>query len=261
MKAKQILIVDDEPLSRNGIKRTLEAWSNDFLVIHAATSAYDAFDIAEKESIDLLITDIRMPEMSGLCLIEKLQEKKQPPEFIVISAYCEFNYAHHALELGVFTYLLKPLQKKKLLDAVTKVLKRRSEKIRLNHVEKLLDSKLPDENHVSQGIPTSVSKAMAYIDQHYQSKIGIKEVANAVHLNPNYLSVLFKEHLSITFSDYVIRRRLQHAKHLLLSTDLPIALIAEQTGYQTAKYFIKLFKENESVTPSQYRKKASNQPY
>ncbi|MCR6095083.1 response regulator [Salipaludibacillus agaradhaerens] len=254
MKTKHVLIVDDEPRSRDGIKRTLEAWTDAFLVIHTAASAYEAFNIAEKEMIDLLITDIRMPEMSGLCLIEKLQEKKHATEYIVVSAYSEFNYAHHALELGVFTYLLKPVQKKKLLEAVTKALKLRAEKTRLDHVEKVFDTKLADVNHASEGFPTSVSHALAHIDQHYQSKIGIKEVANAVHLNPNYLSVLFKEHLGITFSDYVTRRRLQHAKHLLLSTNLPVAVIAEQAGYQTAKYFIKLFKDNEGITPSQYRK-------
>ncbi|WP_256592999.1 helix-turn-helix transcriptional regulator, partial [Pseudomonas sp. 2822-15] len=70
-----------------------------------------------------------------------------------------------------------------------------------------------------------------------------------VHLNASYFSVLFKEQTGLTFSEYLTRRRMQVAKKLLFSTDLPIGVIAEKVGYQTAKYFIKLFKELEGHTP------------
>jgi YesN/AraC family two-component response regulator len=61
----------------------------------------------------------------------------------------------------------------------------------------------------------------------------------------------------MTFSEYVTRRKLQNAKNLLISTNSPVADVAEEVGYQTSKYFIKIFKEYEGKTPSQYRKEFS----
>lgn len=61
--------------------------------------------------------------------------------------------------------------------------------------------------------------------------------------------------MKLTFSEYVTRRRIQRAKELLMTTNLPINDIAEESGYKTAKYFIKIFRELEGMTPSAYRKK------
>ncbi|MNY49749.1 Arabinose operon regulatory protein [compost metagenome] len=79
-------------------------------------------------------------------------------------------------------------------------------------------------------------------------------MASHIHLNPSYFSALFKEQTGFTFSEYVARSRIQKAKELLLQTRLTIADISEQVGYQTSKYFIKLFKEYEGTSPNQYRK-------
>lgn len=62
----------------------------------------------------------------------------------------------------------------------------------------------------------------------------------------------------MTFSQFVARSKLQAAKKLLYSTGLPVGEIAEQVGYQTAKYFITLFKDYEGMTPSQYRRSLSD---
>jgi len=95
---------------------------------------------------------------------------------------------------------------------------------------------------------------MVYIDHHLKDEINQKDVAAHVHLNPSYFSVLFKEKVELTFSEYLTRRRIQRAKELVISTNLPISEIAEESGYKTPKYFIKIFKELEGMTPSTYRK-------
>jgi two-component system, response regulator YesN len=84
--------------------------------------------------------------------------------------------------------------------------------------------------------------------------LGLKEVSERVHLNASYFSFLFKEQTDLTFSEYVTRTRVQKAKELLASTHLPVGDISERVGYQTSKYFIKVFKEAAGVSPSQYRK-------
>lgn len=120
MNKKVILVVDDEPRSRQGIRKTIERLAFDQYEVITAENAAEALNRIDNEKVHVLITDIRMPEVSGLELLKQLKEKAQDPVVIVISAYSEFEYAHEALELGVVNYLLKPIAKEKLMDAIEK---------------------------------------------------------------------------------------------------------------------------------------------
>ncbi|WP_163580338.1 response regulator transcription factor [Gracilibacillus saliphilus] len=256
MENKVILVVDDEPRSRQGIKKTIERGSQQYEVITAA-NAEEAIERIDHEKIHVLITDIRMPEVSGLELLKKLKEKAKDPVVIVISAYSEFEYAHEALELGVVNYLLKPIAKEKLMEAIEKAIEIEKQREKTGMFNKIVDDKLLEMQQLSK-YNRAVKGAMDYIDQHYDEELTLKEVAKQVHLNASYLSALFKEELQVTFSEYVTRKRIQEAKKLLLSTDLTIAEIAEKSGYQTSKYFIKLFKQFENMTPNTFRKQNEN---
>ncbi|WP_407271114.1 response regulator [Radiobacillus sp. PE A8.2] len=255
MYAKNILIVDDEPRTRHGLKKTLENWSEGRYQVMTAESAKEAIKIIDQQKIHLLITDIRMPEITGLELLMTLKRQEIYPVVIVISAYSEFEYAQEALRLGVINYLLKPLSREKLIEAVEQAIQVEAKQERTGLMERVVDDKLVHVNR--DGLSnSSIKEAIDFVDQHYRSELTLKEVADHVHLNSSYFSALFKEQINVTFSEYVTRCRLQDAKNLLLSSNTPIAEISEQVGYKTPKYFIKLFKEYEGVTPSAYRKES-----
>ncbi|SEN66571.1 Helix-turn-helix domain-containing protein [Mesobacillus persicus] len=254
MFTKNIVIVDDEPRTRQGLQRSLESWNNGEFAILTAESGEDVLRIAEEKKIHILLSDIRMPEMTGLQLLKIIKEKGMSPVVIVISAYSEFEYAQEALRLGVVNYLLKPIGKKKLIEAVEEAVKVLEKQVRAGMIEKVVDEKIVDANTKMDSTKDTIRKAMSYIDQHLKEELTQKDVAAHVHLNPSYFSVLFKEQVKMNFSEYVTRKRIQRAKELMISTNLPISEIAEEAGYKTAKYFIKLFKENEGMTPSAYRK-------
>jgi YesN/AraC family two-component response regulator len=254
LNEKTILIVDDEPRTRQGLKKTLDTWANGKFDIRTASNGEEALELMRDQKVHILITDIRMPEISGLELLKRIKEKMAAPVIIMISAYSEFEYAQEALRLGVINYLLKPISKKSLIEAVEEAVQVVEKQERAGIIEKVVDNKLIDINKQSSTARDTIRKAMDYIHQHLQNELTLKEVAECVHLNPSYFSVLFKEHATLTFSEYVTRRRIQRAKELLIATNLPITEIAEEAGYKTAKYFIKIFKELEGVTPSSYRK-------
>jgi two-component system, response regulator YesN len=254
MFTKNIVIVDDEPRTRQGLQRTLETWNKGDFAILTAESGEDVLRIAEERKIHILLSDIRMPEMTGLQLLKIIKEKGMSPVVIVISAYSEFQYAQEALRLGVVNYLLKPIGKKKLIEAVEEAVKVLEKQVRAGIIEKVVDEKIVDANTKMDSTKDTIRKAISYIDQHLKDELTQKDVAAHVHLNPSYFSVFFKEQVKMNFSEYVTRRRIQRAKELMISTNLPINEIAEEAGYKTAKYFIKLFKENEGMTPSAYRK-------
>ncbi|WP_139187854.1 response regulator transcription factor [Bacillus tuaregi] len=254
MLTKNIVVVDDEPTTRQGLQRTLERWNNGEFTIHTATSGKEVLQLAKEKRIHILLSDIRMPEMTGLQLLKNIKEMGINPVVIVISAYSEFEYAQEAIRLGVVNYLLKPVGKKKLIDAVEDAVQVLEKQLRVGVIEKVVDEKIADANTKIDSTKDTIRAAIAYIDQHLKHEINQKDVAGHIHLNPSYFSVLFKEQVKLTFSEYVTRRRIQRAKELMISTNLPINEIAEEVGYKTSKYFIKLFKENEGVTPSAYRK-------
>ncbi|MEM5010476.1 response regulator [Niallia taxi] len=254
MYTKTILIVDDEPKARQGMKNTLEAWADKRWQIIAAADGEEAIELVKQYKIHILITDIRMPQITGLKLLQEIKRQSLSPVAIVISAYSEFEYAQEALRLGVVNYLLKPVSKKKLIEAVEAAVTIETKQTRAEMMEKVVDEKLLKLNLKETTTKEPVLEAIHYIDQHLKEELSLKGVAEHVHLNSSYLSVLFKEQMKVTFSEYITRRRIQYAKELLISTKHPVADIAEECGYKTAKYFIKIFRELEGVTPSMYRR-------
>ncbi|MFD0695566.1 response regulator [Paenibacillus sp. GCM10027628] len=251
---KTILVVDDEPLTREGICKSLESWSAGRHQILSSSNGSEALELLKTRLVHLLITDIRMPELSGLQVVEATQGILHKPVVIIISGHPDFQYAQSAIQLGVVNYLLKPVQRSKLLDAVEQALRIEEERGRVEAMEKIVDSRLMQAKIEANHYSPPVQQALTYVEEHLTEPLGMREIANQIHLNPSYFSALFKEQTGFTFSEFVTRSRVQKAKELLLQTRLTIADISEQVGYQTPKYFIKIFKDYEGISPNQYRK-------
>ena len=99
-----------------------------------------------------------------------------------------------------------------------------------------------------------IHKIIAYIEQNYDRKIKLEDIANNIHLNPSYISILFKEQMGISISDYILNYRLSVAKKLLInSKESSINDIALQVGFFDAAHFTKTFKSYYSITPKDYR--------
>lgn len=128
-----ILIVDDEKNERTGIERLIRKYGYPLKVLQA-DSGENALVIFEKSKIDILLTDIKMPFMTGIELIREVHAKGYQPVSIIYSAYGEFEYAKSAIALGVIEYLLKPVnlqEFKKLFEEVLKICgERESERLR-----------------------------------------------------------------------------------------------------------------------------------
>ena len=99
-----------------------------------------------------------------------------------------------------------------------------------------------------------IQEAVLYIRNHYRDSITIDEVANIVHLTPNYFSEYFKKQTGIKFCSYVQKLRLEFSVSLLKLSDLSIKEIADQSGFNSAAYFSNAFKDYFGISPEQFRK-------
>jgi len=116
----KILIVEDEPLTRENIILILKA--HGYSSIIEASNGKEALESLKKNSPQLIITDIRMPQMDGLKFIEEAKKLFPNILYIIISSYDMFEYAQKAISLGVYSYLLKPIKEDELLQCVSSCL-------------------------------------------------------------------------------------------------------------------------------------------
>ena len=195
-----------------------------------------AQDILRSEAISVLLSDIEMPKGSGLRLVEWVREQKFDIIPIFFTSHAVFDYAKQALSLGVTEYLLKPVEKDALNATLAKA---------VELAKPFLTRKSPD----------IISQIKQYIEENLERGWTRNELAEAIHFHPDYLSHFFKEKTGMSLSDYTMKIRIEHAKNLLLTTEMPVSEIALSCGYGSFAYFSKIFKRFEGIAPTEYRQK------
>ena len=116
----KMLIVDDEYIVRMGISETIEWNEYDIEIVGTAVNGLDALRKIEELKPDIIISDIKMPQMDGIQLAGALYDKNYDGIIIILSGYSDFEYAKGTLEKGVFKYLLKPIDNDELVSVVLK---------------------------------------------------------------------------------------------------------------------------------------------
>lgn len=199
-----------------------------------------ARDMLDKYQPELLITDIRMPKISGLDLCRHIFEKKYPTKVMILSGYGEFEYAKQAIQYGVSEYLLKPILKDEFEEILEKMLERH-----------FATQKEQQEKEKTGDVIFEVEN---YIKENIESDLSLELLASVVHLNPSYLSRYFKESTGENLSNYVTRCKMEKAAWLLDNTDQKINEIMLQLGYQKSQHFAKIFRDQYGVSPKEYKK-------
>lgn len=245
-----VFLADDERWILFGLKKLIEKTGLPFQVIGEATNGVNALEELEGKKPDILFSDIRMPGLDGLTLLEKIREKKLQTKVVFISGYAEFEYARRALQLDAFDYLLKPIEQDKLAEV-------------LNGLMEIMEKNAPaDENITEQksneiqesASPTVVKQMVNEIREHYTDNITLQNLSDKYKFSTGYISALLKEELGLPFSEYITEKRIQKAKELLADRNLSIDQIAEMSGYKDYFYFTKVFKKTVGISPSKYRK-------
>lgn len=243
----KMLIVDDDWLIAESL-RAMDEWIDyNIDVVGTAGNGKEALYWFDKESIDFVLTDIRMPHMDGISLAKYIQENIPHINVIIMSGYEDFSYAKNAIKYNVKGYVLKPIDINELFEIVNNVQKKIS----------ISDEKDPQK--VDGGLTSQqdrlILSAKSYINTNYMNSITLIEVANKFHLTDHYFGQIFKSISGETFMTYLTTVRLEKACNLLNNPSLMIYQVSELIGYTDSKHFTKVFKKNFGITPSEYRRK------
>lgn len=130
------------------------------------------------------------------------------------------------------------------------------EEIQSLHKDMIFDyAKRMHKIHKESIMSQEIILCIDYIFEHLHSAITIKELANHVHLNPNYLSLLFKKEVGITIASYIRNKKIETAKNLLRYSDYSYVDISNYLAFNSHSHFILVFKKQVGMTPKQYRLK------
>lgn len=242
------LIVDDEVMTLS-ILQTAVHWGKVGIDrVYTAENAMAAREILTAKSVDIVLCDIEMPGESGLELIEWIQGLYPSIVNIILTGFPDFNYARHAISLGVYEYLLKPVA----FDALEATLAKAVNRI-------LSDNQRSAEVDGSGEHPVSmVVQIREYLEKHYNEVVTRNDIESLVHMNKDYINREFKRETGYSLMEYIQYYRVLMAKKLLRETQSAISEISAEVGYDSQAYFSKIFKKRVGMTPWEYRNNQEN---
>lgn len=239
----RFILVEDDYSIRTGLSRFFPWDSLGFRLMKDFENGQKALDYLRANTVDVVLTDIKMPVMDGLTLAKELKSIAPSTLVIFLSAYRSFEYAREALDYGVRNYIVKSTKYDDLIEIFKKI-----------HAD--LDAQQDDVAVPSSDTLISdnrmIRKILEYIDKDI-ANVSLQYLADKVRMNPVYLSRLFKEKTGVNFSDYILKKRMEAAASFLVDTDYSIYDISGFVGYSNDKNFSRAFKNFYNTTPSQFR--------
>lgn len=243
----RVILVDDERLILRGLS-TVVPWAE--MGCEVAGTAHDgAAGLALIRDLrpDIVLTDIRMPNMDGLTMLAAIRSEFPEIQMSVLTAYRDFEYARQAITLGVCRYLLKPSNLEELKDAVREMVSR------LDAMPRLKDDHAEDETAKEAGNHL-VKAALSYMKEHCtEQHLSLSDVADHVYVSQWHLSKLLNRETNQSFFDLLGNMRIARAKKLLADPALRIHEIAEIAGFSDVAHFSRSFKKLTGFTPGEYR--------
>lgn len=232
----KVLIVEDEAGARNLLKIIVNWEEFHMKIIGEASNGREALFHMEKELPDLVVTDIKMPIMNGIELAEEIMKRYPSVKVIIITAYDEFRYAQQAIRAGAADFILKPMKRQEVKEALIKI---------SGQIEKAEES-----------VPDVMEQVRNYLEEHYaESDLSLSSVAEIFYLNPSYLSRAFRKKHEMTLVECLNKIRLEKACDYLKSGDFKVYEVAEKVGIPNPDYFGRCFRKYTGMSVNDYRKK------
>ncbi|WP_055069420.1 response regulator transcription factor [Clostridium massiliamazoniense] len=168
---RKVMLVDDEIFITEGLRNIIDWEALGLEVVQSTENGEEALRKFNESPVDIIVTDINMPNKTGLELVKELKDTGHNVKFIILSGYDEFSYAKKAIEYGVENYILKPIDEEELEEAL----------------KKLVDNMNKEKTIINKGLDKT-GKLLAFLNGKYDLKeiIGIKNDMYVDFYKENY---------------------------------------------------------------------------
>lgn len=236
-----LLICEDEVIVRLGLSKLVRSFNLPIGDIYLAKDGTEALDIIKNKAVHIVFTDIEMPNINGLDMLRNIDNAVL--QRVIITGHRNFDYAQAAIRLGIHDYILKPIDEEELRGVLTR---------RIEALESAFTAVYTQGAELIKG-GDPITLAIEYIKSNYARNLTLSDVADKVSMNYSYFSSLFKKRMGISFSAYLHKVRVVRAKELLSLSDARVNEVAVQVGFDDEKYFSRVFKRIEGVSPGRYQ--------
>ncbi|MGY3749044.1 response regulator transcription factor [Vagococcus acidifermentans] len=246
----RLLIVEDEHYIRKWLTYMVNYKELGIIVVGEAENGLQGAEMIQTLNPDIVLTDINMPVMDAFQMFKETQDNRYKK--IILSGYNDFENARLAMHHGVRDFLSKPLNaeelKSSLKDLVLELQQERKEELSLHNDQyDTLEAVRPSQDIL-------VNQILIWIQQHFQEKFTVADIAKSFGYSESYIYKKVKDHLGITINDYTSRYRVKQAiSKLVEDPQLMIYEVAEQTGFSDYNYFNKVFKKYIGMNASDFR--------
>jgi YesN/AraC family two-component response regulator len=232
------MLVEDEISTLNLLKIIVDWEIFHMKIAGTASNGREAlFQIPEVKP-DLIITDIKMPIMDGIELAEEIKKLYPQIKVMIVTAYEDIKLAQRALRSGVIDFILKPLKRQEIKDALTRV------------EELFIKSELQKEQETQD----LMERVKVFLEENYfRKELSLPLIAEQFYINSSYLSRAFSKRYGITLVECLNQIRVEHACHYLEEGNWKIYQVAERVGIPNPDYFSKCFKKVMGISVKEYK--------
>lgn len=235
----KVMIADDENYMLEAMENLIDWKKMECQLVFKAKNGQVLLEQMKKNPPDIIITDIKMPLVSGIEVAKYVYESRLPIKVIILSAYADFQYAQEAIKYDVCGYIIKTSVIEMLPGMIQKA---------IGKLSTPMETEKDNEEYYADDI---LGRLQKYIAEHYTDKLNLTRIAQEIHANGSYLSRLYKTKTGQNLFDVINKMKLEKAKEYM-SQGMRIYEIAQLVGFDDVSYFSRVFRKHEGCSPREY---------
>ena len=250
-----ILIVEDNPELLQFLSKEFSSLYN----VYTATNGLDALKVTEEHNIDIIVSDVMMPEMDGIELCDKLKNNLATSHIpvILLTAKSDEKSTLSGFKSGAEAYIAKPFDPQLLILRVQNIL--RARKVTINSLHKDKSDNIQTDDEIEENLPPLnkfdsefVSKISDFVEKNIDnSDLSVTDITRELGISRSLLHIKMKNFFNTSMSDYIKTCRMNKAKEYL-HQGFNVSETAYKTGFSDPNYFTKVFKATFGITPREY---------